>query len=198
MHASNVIRSTAPALEPVSVADLKQHLRIAHADDDGWLSALIAVARERLEDECLRAFISQSFVADLVGEFTTEAIELPRPRLIEVTGLTYRKSDGTWEAHTLPAVRLNREPSLIWLPDEPTDIDDLTDDDDAVYRVTFTAGYGTAEVDVPRPIRQAIIMMAASLYENRDDHIVGASTAPVPHTSERLIAPYKVEWRGNR
>jgi hypothetical protein len=44
------------ASEPVSVADIKSHLRIQHSGEDAYLSELIKEAREQLEDEHGAAF----------------------------------------------------------------------------------------------------------------------------------------------
>jgi uncharacterized phiE125 gp8 family phage protein len=35
--------------------------------------------------------------------------------------------------------------------------------------VVFTAGFGTAWSDVPADLRQAVLMLAADLYERRDE-----------------------------
>ncbi|MBN9567431.1 MAG: hypothetical protein J0H79_07480 [Alphaproteobacteria bacterium] len=42
--------------------------------------------------------------------------------------------------------------------------------------VTFKAGYGDHAEDVPEPIRTAIKMQAASLYENRESVLVGGDS----------------------
>lgn len=52
---------TAPAVEPVSLEDLKAHLRISNSADDGWLTAAIKAARMAAEDYCGCIFIRRTF-----------------------------------------------------------------------------------------------------------------------------------------
>jgi uncharacterized phiE125 gp8 family phage protein len=55
--------------------------------------------------------------------------------------------------------------------------------------IQFTAGYGDAAEDVPRAIRQGILIEVSNLYENREDVIVGQNISMLS-LSERLLWPY--------
>jgi uncharacterized phiE125 gp8 family phage protein len=44
--------------------------------------------------------------------------------------------------------------------------------------------------DCPSPIKSAIKLIMAHLYEHREDVVVGASVAELPQASEYLLAPY--------
>jgi uncharacterized phiE125 gp8 family phage protein len=52
--------------------------------------------------------------------------------------------------------------------------------------VSLTAGFGTAD-DVPAPIRQALLMILAHLYEQRGTE----HPPPLPLTLRALLAPYR-------
>ena len=52
---------TAPASEPVSLAEAKAHLRIEAADDDSLIGALITAARQSAEAHMRRALMSQTW-----------------------------------------------------------------------------------------------------------------------------------------
>ena len=44
---------------PVTVDEIKTHLRIEHNEEDGYLSALLSAARATAEDFCRRSFAEE-------------------------------------------------------------------------------------------------------------------------------------------
>jgi uncharacterized phiE125 gp8 family phage protein len=56
-------------------------------------------------------------------------------------------------------------------------------EDDVV--ISYDAGYGNAE-DVPADIKQAIMMLAGYLYENRE------GLGEIPQSVKDILNPYKV------
>jgi len=52
---------TAPAIEPLSLAEAKAFLRVETSDDDDVIGALIAGARIHVEAQTRRALITQSW-----------------------------------------------------------------------------------------------------------------------------------------
>ena len=59
------------------------------------------------------------------------------------------------------------------------------------YEIKFRAGYGNAASDVPKPLVQAIKMLALHLYENREI-ATSMNVNLIPNTVAMLFAPYKV------
>lgn len=55
----------------------------------------------------------------------------------------------------------------------------------------MTAGYADAAA-VPQGIKQAMLLLVGSWYENREATISGATIAEVPFAVDALIAPYRV------
>ncbi|WP_025917676.1 head-tail connector protein [Herminiimonas sp. CN] len=53
--------NTTPAVEPVSLAEAKLHLRVDFTDDDTLITMLIGAARVAAENICRRAFITQKW-----------------------------------------------------------------------------------------------------------------------------------------
>lgn len=51
--------------------------------------------------------------------------------------------------------------------------------------------YEADDEDVPAPIRQAIMMVAAHLFENREHVLVGVSAQPLPLGALDLIGAYR-------
>lgn len=173
---------TAPAADPVALADVKAHLNIAHSDDDAMLGEYIANAVETLDgrDGYLgRALVTQVWTLTLPA-FTREII-LPLPPCQSVDAITYADIAGdeqTLDPSLYNVTRLNSaEPSRIWTedPDGWPATEALNPE---AVTVEFTAGYGDP-ADVPAPIRHAIKEHVSRLYENREtgSHLVDAVSA---------------------
>lgn len=56
---------TPPALEPVTLADAKLHLRESDTGQDTLITALITAARKAIEEKCRRSLITQTWMATL-------------------------------------------------------------------------------------------------------------------------------------
>ena len=54
-------------------------------------------------------------------------------------------------------------------------------------------GYGEASA-VPRPIRQAILLLIGTMYENRESVLVaqGVTVAQLPFGVDALLMPYRI------
>ena len=91
---------TEPAAEPLSIFEVKDHLRLDHDEhtEDDWISANISGARQDCEGFQNRAYITQTWELWLDGWPDGNKIEIPLPPLQEpvvtagsfVTGTTYR------------------------------------------------------------------------------------------------------------
>jgi uncharacterized phiE125 gp8 family phage protein len=183
---------TAPAVEPVSLAEAKTHLRLDTATDDAYVSALITAARERVELFLRRALIAQAYeyaVDDFPGY--DRAIDLPRPPLRSVEWIRYVDTAGAVQtldpdiymvdASSNEMGRIARAWNRSW-PFTRYTINAVT--------VRFTAGYGEEPGNVPQAIRHAILIETANLYENREDAVVGQAVNMLS-VSERLLWPYR-------
>lgn len=169
-----------PALEPVTLAEAKAHLKIDTDADDALIERLIAAARARAEWHTGRAFVTQSWILWL--DAWPAVIELPLPPLQSVASVTtYNCADL---ARILSPSDYTVANGRIALKDgraPPTDLRRLN-----AVAIAFTAGYGAA-ADVPAPLRVAILALIAFLYEHR-----GEAPADLPHDILALLAPYRV------
>ena len=160
---------TPPSVEPVSVAEVKAQARVDLADEDTLIEGYIRAARETLERLLWRAFITQTLELTLDGWPEGSEIRLPRPPLQSVTAVRYTTEDGTLKTldPALYVVDAASEPGRVVLkrgkswPSE-------TLVPAAGVKVEYVAGYGDQASDVPEPIRQAILLLAAHWYEHRE------------------------------
>lgn len=189
---------TQPEEEPVTLAEVKEHLRVDGSDEDTLISGYISAARESLENECRRALVRQQWVAYIKHVCGNVPVELPRARLIEEGfALEYRDTAGGWQPSTDFTLQAVREPALLWITATPSDIDSPRSPEDAVWRATFWAGYGDDATSVPHALKHAVFLMAAHLYERREIVISGATISEIPNSLDRLLNPFRVPWGGS-
>lgn len=182
---------TGPAVEPITLAEAKQFVRVEHDDDDDVVSALIAGSRIHVEAQTRRALITQSWrlTRDVWPETGCLPV-LPVP-LQTFDAVRVYKSDGSTLALDVAAfavdkasapARLSFMRGALPAPERPV----------GGIEIDVTCGYGDAADDVPEPLRQAIRLLVAHWYENRGLTAIGHEIAVLPQTVTALIAPYRV------
>jgi uncharacterized phiE125 gp8 family phage protein len=180
---------TAPAVEPISSAEAKLHLRVDISDDDNLITALIQTAREVAEDISRRALITQTWKL-ILDEFPKgDEIAIPLPPLQSVTSITYKDQDGT--ASTFSSddyiVNTDTEPGKVVLA-YGASWPSTTLYPTGAITVQFKAGFGDASTDVPEKYRQAMLLLIGHWYENREAiATTGAVPKEVPFGVEALL-----------
>ena len=79
---------TPPTTEPVTLTEVKAHMRVDFSDDDTYITNLIETAREWCESFQNKAYITQTLEIAL-DTFPCNEIRLPRPPLTSVTSVKY-------------------------------------------------------------------------------------------------------------
>lgn len=189
---------TPPTQEPVSLAEVKAHLRVATDGDDALLSALIVTARSVAESLTGRALLAQTWRLYLDQAPSQRYLILPKAPLLSVAQVcSYDESDNlTVFASSNYLVDSASQPGRLVLrglyswPQILRTANGL--------EVTYTAGYGTAAAQVPAAIRQGLLAHVAHLYQNRGDYLSPdgqmqvAVQAGLPSISLSLYAPYRL------
>jgi uncharacterized phiE125 gp8 family phage protein len=206
---------TAPAVEPLDVAEAKARLGWGAEVDDAAVTAWIMSQRQRIEQILGRALINQTW------DYTLErfpsccswlskedrGIAIPLPRLQSVTNVKYR--DGSGSVQTLdPSVyrvipgergRVILTSGGSWPATECAP--------DAVT-IRFVAGYGASAAEVPEPIKQAMVqgislnrsmsrdlLVTSEMIDGVGQTNYAAGTqagAAVATQMEAWLAPYRV------
>lgn len=190
--------TTAPTLEPISLDEAKVQCRRGQVtDEDALIDSLIGAAREWIEAVTNRALLDQVWTLTLEDFPPDDVIVLPRPPLLSVTSVQYVDTAGatqTWASSNYQvqkpggpyAERGRIQPKFTLIPPvvQPDTLDAVI--------VLFRAGYGTSVESVPRPIRQALGMLVAHLYENRSAVELGAGLGfqEMPFGVKALLGPY--------
>jgi len=187
----NPVRIAGPTVSPVSLEDVRLHLRIDHTDEDPVLQAYIDAATAYLDGPqgiLGKSIVSQTWRQDYAA-FTSPLL-LPLQPVQSVSEITYYDSANAVQtlapatyalianAYGGPQVVLATGQS--WPPSYVRD--------DAVS-VTFLAGYGDPLL-CPAPVRQAMLLLIGDWYARRE--MSGeAKLSELPIAFHMLIANYR-------
>jgi uncharacterized phiE125 gp8 family phage protein len=196
-----ITTTIAPAVEPVTLTEVKIHLGLAtteagaaaYTNQDALLNRLITTARTQAEQETGRAFITQTKTMYLDAWPDGTFIRLPYPALQSAT-VTYRLEDDDDYDETLSTVDTDivSEPGRVVLqPNESWPSGTLYTD--RPIKIVFVCGYGLA-ADVPEGIKSAILLKISDLYENRGEVVLGVSVSKIADAVDSLLRSYRVHW----
>lgn len=177
-----------PAVEPVSVAELRAQVRLVHTQEDALLEHYIKAARQHVEGLTRRVLITQTLRVILDRWPAGRAVRLPVGPVQDVLSVSLLDSDGVPQAlspgewrfyHGSEPGSLRAQPGAG--PAEPVN----------GIEIEFTAGYGADGSFVPAPLRQAILLLAAHWYENREAS-VDFGNGSMPQALDRLLSTYRL------
>jgi len=186
---------TAPTIEPVTVNEVKDYLRVDTNVDDSLIADLISSAREEVEDWTRRKMMVQTWDYYLDAFPQKNYIILPFGRLNSVTSVKWKDTDGTETTlveNTDYLVETNGDQlGKIILPYGETWPSGPFYTTHAIV-IRFVCGW-TAMSSVPGKIRTAIKLRVAARYEDRGESVVG-QTVVENKAAEMLIASERLWW----
>ena len=195
MLISSVPDDSAPRATLVTMDELAAHLRIVNATAEAaLLERLIAVATAEAETFTWRTLIDRRWEDTWSGfPLGSNPLTLHRtPVRVGAIAVAYLDDDGAVQSMSDIRLVLSSPARLVPFPLStarwPTDV---SRDVSGPVTVTYTAGYGVTADEVPVPLRQAVLMMAARMYEHREDLRDGMPVAEISVGSEHLMSPYR-------
>lgn len=183
---------TAPAIEPVTLAECRAAIRITATSEDAMITSFITAARQECENLLRRRLITQTW-EQVAPDFPANRLELDEGPVQSVTSVKYTSDAGTETTVNTSIYQLNRARSAVArlsLKYNQLWPSDVLDQDDSV-QIRYVVGYGDAAADVPLAIRQWIIQRVTTLWNSRDQVVIGASVASLPFV-DCLLDPYRV------
>jgi uncharacterized phiE125 gp8 family phage protein len=171
----------------VTRAEAKAWLKVDGTDDDLLIDALIATAVTLAGQYTGRTF--------LVGPWTTEFDYFPaKLKLdvmpIDISSIVVKYLDADDVKQTLADTEY-------FVRDPGTDdfatiefngtIPQIFNKENAVF-VEYDAGYATA----PAPVKTAVLMQVATMYENRQNEVIGSIINEIVNGARQLLFPYKL------
>lgn len=201
-----------PTAEPLSLDEVKLHLRVDGDDEDDWITPQITAARQAAENFCNR-YIAEQGVEMRVpgwpycgwvwnspwggGFHNRDTFLLPGSDPARDVEIKYIDIDGAEQTLDPAVYSLDqfRAPSTIgtaynqsWPPAR---------NEQGAIRVTYTAGYsvpGASPEPYPLPaaIRSAMLLLIGNWYENREAVNIGNITSEIPMGVQHLLQPYRL------
>jgi uncharacterized phiE125 gp8 family phage protein len=178
-----------PSAEPLTLAQVKAHLRIEHDDEDALLQSLAATARQHLERETGLCLLVQHWRLYLDLWPKGGVIEIARGPVQAIESVTVYGADGeasdvSLEDHLLDGAS---RPARLWLRDPKTPGRALN-----AIEIDFTAGFGEAGADVPSPLMRAMLIHVGFMYGFRGVVSPEQQPAGIPDGYERLIGGFRL------
>jgi len=182
-----LIQTDPPLAEPVTLTELKAHLRIDASDEDELLGGLIRVARAHLEAVTGVALMSQGFRLVLDDWPRGTVIQLMRTPVQTIDAILVFDADGEPQSFDLSDMLLDAtaRPARLVIKQRPRPGQPING-----IEIEFTAGFGSA-LEVPPELKRAILVHAAHLYEFRGAVTLDMQPASVPVGYDRLIATWQ-------
>lgn len=181
---------TAPTSTPITLTEAKAHLRVEDPDNDSLITALIAAAVTYLDGWTGilgRCLFTQTWRQDY--DELCLSLQLPLVPVASIGSVTYLDAAGASQTvasanYTLlndelgPYVRFNDAYSFPAVRSQGPAVS-----------VSYVAG--SAAADVPQAIKQAMLLLIAHWYENRESVVIGAAVSSLPMAVDALLAPHR-------
>lgn len=170
---------TPRASDPVSLADAKSFMGISGTGDDALITSLITTATDLCEQYTKRTTVNTTFKAYFNsfgagshiynGRFSLSVsapVNLRRSKLQSITSVEYYTGDVLTVLDPSKYYKDNRNDFSSVYPVSGSVWPSIDTRADSV-QITFVAGYGASDTDVPQPLRNAIMTHVSWLYEQR-------------------------------
>jgi uncharacterized phiE125 gp8 family phage protein len=158
---------------PVGLAEMQAYVRVETGEEEALLAGMLRVAAESCETFCNQVFMARAFETELTASDGWCMLHVQPVRLIS----------GISEASTGSIIDLSQIKVDID-HDRRAFINGLRTG--TVYRVAGVAGLASERNDVPEPLRQGMMRLAAALFANRD-----SGTGELPRDVTALWRPYR-------
>ena len=164
----------------ISLHELKDHLRLDHAHDDGSLEGIIQAATTMVEEYIGRSLLTKvwrrRWDCTANRNESLQEIPLPYPPVTAVESVVSLPDQH--QRIPLRRYRVSRTDAGAFLEVYSRD---------PQLEITYRTGYGDYPGEVAPALRRAVLITAAEMYENRGDFSLEEHSA-----LKALLHPYKV------
>ena len=166
---------TAPANEPLTVAEGKAFLRIDHTADDALVTRAISAARQAAEQYLRCALLPQTWEYTAANSYRGE-VQLPFGPARSVTSIIATDSNGETRTLENSDYKLSVDGSRVMFVRPPSC---------ATLAIRYSASIADDTATLPALIKQGILHHVAAMLEQRD------GVVPLPMQSIACYMPYR-------
>jgi uncharacterized phiE125 gp8 family phage protein len=162
----------------ITLSEAKLHCRVDINDDDALIAQLINAAVNHVEQ--ITGWVTTSQLYTKLIKKIPEIIRLP---LWPVTAITAIEVIGATTQNVASDFDID-------LTERPAKVIPLSKSFSVATGETLLIAYTAGEADIPDGMRQAVLMLVAHWYENREAIVVGTISSEVSLGVNQLLSPY--------
>ncbi len=174
-HTHALTLASAPATEPLTLAETKTYLKIENTNDDTLITSLITLVRKAAEDFLCASLITQSWKISY-DKYAPSCVYLPMGPIIAITSVTVFARDGSSSVMAASTYYLTSGNRKLVFDASPIG---------HRIEIIYTAGYGTSGAYVPSPIRYGMLAHLAAVYDGR------VGDRDIPKQAVEFYLPYR-------
>ena len=186
-------RLVAPTGPPITLAEVKQHLRVSTSDQDALITIYLNAAVDYIDGEwgfLGRALMPQTWRLTL-DEFPDGEIKIPLPPLQSVTSVKYDDGDGVEQTVSSTDYFVDTASEQGWVVPVagvpwPTTLEAVN-----AVRIEYIAGYAS-DAAVPFNIKAGILLLVANMFEHREENIAETINT-LPFGADILLRRHKID-----
>lgn len=169
----------------ISLDQLKKHAYVQGNEEDDLLSLYIDAACERFG--LMTGFVIPE-TEFLLTASSFNGLKIYRGPIIEIQEVKYTDAQGQEQTIDPELVHFSdeRPSTIVCKTGWPT-----TSGMPGSVRIKFKAGHGEDEI-LPKLVKWAILTMAATYYENREEVVTGITVSSIPNSAQMVIDSYSI------
>ena len=160
----NYYLKTAATSLPISIADMKDHLRVSHSDHDALIESYIEAGVNKIEGGANICLVSQTWNAYFRWDEIKDQMRLWKYPISSISSVKYYDTDNSQQTDDAGnrTTSLKGRPATILFEDTPS----VYEREDAMD-IEFVAGY----TSIPSDILLAIKFYVTRVYYNPEDPV---------------------------
>lgn len=170
----------------LSLADAKRFIRVVETDDDADIQSFIDSAITEAQDITNRQFASATYEMYL-SNFPRENFKFPKNPVQEIVSIEYMDINGEYQTIDSTSYYLFNEYEVGKIIFNTLPIVTIKNHKQAI-KITFKSGYGSK---FPADLRQWLKVRVSTLYEYREEIVIGTIVAKTNHV-DSVLQRYRI------